>query len=123
MSMLLAYAVKDDRLAKNPAQKISLPRVRQAERRFLTHIQVDQLAEACAAAQRYADYRLVVLFLAYTGLRWGEMAALRVRRVDFLRRRVLVAESVTPVGGEMVWGDTKGHERREVSLPRFLVMI
>ena len=66
---------------------------------------------------------LVVLFLAYTGLRWGEMAALKVGRVDFLRRRVLVAESVTPVKGVMTWGATKGHERREVPIPRFLVEV
>ena len=35
------------------------------------------------------------LLRAYTGLRRGQMAALRVGRVDFLRRRVLVLESVT----------------------------
>jgi len=34
---------------------------------------------------------------------------------------VLVAESVTPVKGVMTWGETKGHERREVPIPRFLV--
>jgi hypothetical protein len=102
MSMLMAYAVADDRLARNPADKISLPRVRQAEKRFLTHQQVHDLAEAVAA-----EYRLVVLFLAYTGLRWGEMAALRVHRLDFLRRRALVAESVTPVKGVMTFGPTK----------------
>jgi integrase len=95
---------------------VSLPRVRQAERRFLSHRQVHELAEACGE-----EYRLMVLFLAYTGLRWGEMAALRVHRVDFLRRRVLVAESVTPVRGVMTFGPTKGHERREVPLPRFLL--
>jgi len=49
------------------------------------------------------------------------MAALRVGRVDRLRRRVLVSESVTPVKGFMTFGPTKGHERREVPLPRFLV--
>jgi integrase len=116
MSMLLAYAVKDGRLATNPAQGLSLPRVRHAERRFLTHHHVAQLAEAVGR-----PHDLVVLFLAYTGLRWGEMAALRVRRIDFLRRRVTVAESVTPTGRGLVWGDTKGHERRDVPLPRFLV--
>ena len=63
----------------------------------------------------------MVLFLAYTGLRWGEMAALTPQRLDFLRRRVLVAESVTPVKGVMTFGPTKDHERREVPLPRFLV--
>jgi integrase len=63
----------------------------------------------------------MVLFLAYTGLRWGEMAALRVHRIDFLRRRVLLAESATQVAGRMTFGPTKGHERREVPLPRFLI--
>jgi integrase len=78
MSQLLAWAVADDRLAKNPAERISLPRVHQAERRFLDHEQVHELADACGDG-----YRLVVLFLAYTGLRWGEMAALRVHRLIF----------------------------------------
>jgi integrase len=49
------------------------------------------------------------------------MAALRVHRIDFLRRRVLVVESVTPVAGVMAFGPTKGHERRKVPIPRFLV--
>jgi integrase len=115
LSMALAYAVKDGRLAKNPAEQISLPRVRQAERRYLDHQQVADLAEACG------DHGLVVLFLAYTGLRWGEMAALKVSSIDFLRRRVLVARSVTPTGSGLVWGEPKGHERREVPIPPFLV--
>lgn len=63
----------------------------------------------------------MVLFLAYTGLRWGEMAALRVKRLDFLRRRATIAESVTPIKGVMTFGPTKGHERREVPIPRFLI--
>jgi integrase len=65
MSQLLAYAVADDRLGKNQAERLNLPRVRQAEKRFLTHQQVHALADACGE-----EYRLVVLFLAYTGLRW-----------------------------------------------------
>jgi integrase len=116
LSMVLAYAVRDGRLATNPAAGVSLPRVRQAERRFLTHEQLEALADACPAS-----YGLLVRFLGFTGLRFGEAAALRVGRIDFLRRRVLVAESVTPVRGRPVFGPTKGHERREVPLPRFLV--
>ena len=49
------------------------------------------------------------------------MAALTVARVDFLRRRALIAESVTPVKGVMIWGTTKRHERREVPIPPFLI--
>ena len=44
-------------------------------------------------------YRLVVLFLAYTGVRFGEMAALRVGRLDLRRSRAVIVKSVTPVQG------------------------
>ena len=63
-----------------------------------------------------------MLFLAYTGVRFGEMAALRVGRVDLRRSRAVIAESVTPVQGQgLVWGTPKTHQRREVPIPRFLV--
>lgn len=116
LSQALAYAVRDGRLTMNPASGVSLPRVVEGEKRFLTHRQVDELATRCGP-----EYRLAVLFLAYTGLRWGEMAALRIGRLDFLRRRALIAESVTPVKGVMTFGPTKGHERREVPLSPFLL--
>ncbi len=116
LSLVLAEAVKDGRLVRNIAAGVSLPRLHSPEKRYLTHNQVAALAERCGP-----EYRLVVLFLAYTGLRWGEMAALRVRRVDFLRRRVRVAEAVTPVKGVLTWGLPKSQEQREVPLPRFLV--
>jgi integrase len=94
---------------------VNLPRVNTAERRYLTHEQVRLLADACE------PHSLVVFFLAYTGLRFGEIAALRVGRLDLLRRRAVVAESVTLVRGVQTWGTPKGHERREVPVPRFLV--
>jgi integrase len=114
-SLVLKTAVKDGRLGRNSADGVNLPRVAITERRYLTHAQVRLLAEECG------QHRLVVLFLAYTGLRFGEMAALRVGRLDLLRRRAIVAESVTLVRGVQTWGTPKGHERREVPIPRFLI--
>jgi integrase len=64
--MVLAYAVKDGRLAVNGAAGVSLPRVRQPEKRFLTHQQVAELVKRIGE-----EYRLMVLFLAYTRLRWA----------------------------------------------------
>ncbi len=58
-------------------------------------------------------------FLAYTGLRWGEMAALRVGDFDMLRRRVNVSRSVTEFNG-LVWSTPKTHERRSVPFPAAL---
>lgn len=111
---LLSWAVRDGRLARNPAEDIRLPRSPLTDHRYLDHASVAMLAKECG------DYGLVVRFLAYTGLRWGELAALRVRRVDLARRRVEIAESVTEVGGQLVWGTPKTHARRTVPLPRFL---
>ena len=42
-------------------------------------------------ADAYGSHRLVVLRLAYTGCQFGEMAALRVGRLDLMRRRANIA--------------------------------
>jgi len=115
LSLILDTAVRDDRLVRNPAAGVSLPRVETKERMYLSHQEVHQLAEACG------PYRLVVLFLAYTGVRFGELAALRIHHIDLVRRRASITESVTLVRGVQTWGTPKGHERREVPIPRFLV--
>lgn len=114
LSLVLALAVRDGRLVRNPAEGIGLPREVQQDRRYLTHQQVQTLAAAAG------EHGLIILFLAYTGLRFGEVAALRAGRVDLLRRQVEVAESVTAVNGVLVWGVPKGHTRRWVSVPRFV---
>ncbi|MGH3496186.1 MAG: tyrosine-type recombinase/integrase [Nocardioidaceae bacterium] len=131
LSQVLGSAVKDGRLARNVAEGVALPRVQSKERRYLTHEQVADLADACAAipVSKYAStteadraaYRLLVLFLAYTGLRWGELAGLRVGRLDLMRRRASIIETYVVVDGHVVPSDPKNHERREVLVPRFLI--
>lgn len=115
LSQALDFAVRSGRLARNPAAGVSLPRVHVAEKRYLSHAQVDALAREVGP-----EWRLVVYTLAYTGLRWGELAALRVSSLDLLRDRLHVVESATPVRGRIVFGPPKTHERREVPLVPFL---
>lgn len=114
LTSMLDDAVKDTRLPRNPAAGVDLPRLPTTERQYLTHGEVAQLAEAAG------QYRLLVLVLAYCGLRWGEAAAVKVRRVDLLRGRVEVVESVVDVNGQMVFGPPKSHQHRSVPVPRFL---
>lgn len=113
-SLALATAVKDGRLVRNVAEGVPLPRVVRRQKRFLTHEEVARLAAACA------PYETLIRVLAYGGLRWGEVAALRVHRVDLLRRRLEVDAANTEVGGHVVVGTTKNHQRRSVPIPRFL---
>ncbi len=132
LSLILDLAVKDGRLARNVAEKINLPRPRHGEQRHLSIAQIEALADECGYPSTFSKhrplaereneaYRLVVLFLAYTGVRFGVMAALRVGRLDLTRRRAVIAESVTVVAGQgLVWGTPKTHQRREVPIPRFL---
>ena len=106
LALVLTLAVRDGRIPRNPATGVPLPRAVRAEPRFLTREQVEQLSDA---AGEYGD---VVRLLASTGLRFGEMAALRVRRIDFLRKRLTVAESATEVGGVVEFGAPKTHQQR-----------
>jgi integrase len=114
LSRALAAAVRDGRLVRNVAEGVPLPRVVGRPKRFLTHEEVRTLAEACS------PYGTLIRVLAYGGLRWGELAALRVRRVNLLRRRIEVVEALTEVHGQVVFGTTKTHQRRSVPIPRFL---
>lgn len=114
MAGMMKYAVKDGRLPKNPSDGLQLPRVVKKRRGYLSHDQVHRLASAAG------DYGDVVLFLAYTGLRWGEMAALKVGRLDMLRRRLDVVEAVSAPRGELVWATPKSHSGRSVPFPEFL---
>jgi integrase len=66
-------------------------------------------------------HRSLIRLLAYTGLPFGELAALRVRRIDFLRLRLTVAESATEVGGQLLFGTPKTHQQRTVPLPADLM--
>jgi integrase len=82
---------------------------------FLDHGQVADLA---AAAEPYG---LLVRFLAYTGLRWGEMSALRVGSLDLMRRRMRIKSAFVEVKGKLVEGTPKTHQVRIVPLARFLI--
>ncbi len=96
LRQVLGAAVEDSRIPRNPCEGVRLPKRQHADRGYLSHVQVAALAGADPPQGE------VVRFLAYTGLRWGEMAALRVQDIDMLRRRVNVSRSVTESSG-LVW--------------------
>ncbi|HEX4187244.1 MAG TPA: site-specific integrase [Solirubrobacteraceae bacterium] len=88
---------------------------------FLSSDQVRLLAEAMPTDTD----RLLVYTAAYTGLRAGELAALRVRDVDLLRGTIHVHRALKSVDGPAdnrgpVFGGPKTGKTRTVTLPRFL---
>ena len=110
----LALAVSSKALASNPVVGIELPKQVRRDNAYLT---AEQVAHLVSHAGRQA---LLVSFLAYTGLRFGEAAALRVRDLDLHAGRVRVRASVTEVNGKLVEGPPKNGKARSVPLAHFL---
>ena len=111
---ILDVAVRDHRLASNPARGVALPRKVSREHRYLTHEQLHRLADASG------EHGTLILLLGYTGLRWGEATALRVKDVDLSRRRLHIVENAVFVRGEVIVGSPKTHKRRSVPFPALL---
>jgi integrase len=69
------------------------------------------------AAQREL-YELMANFAAYTGLRWGELAALTTSQVSADTRTVEVDRKVIEIGGTLFTEAPKGRKRRRTIYPR-----
>jgi integrase len=112
LSAILQAAVTDERALKNPARGIKLPKGQEREKHFLTVEQVEALAREMSE-----PYDLLVLTLAYSGLRWGEAAALHRERCDLLHSRLRVSVSLSEIGSTLTFGPTKDYQNRWVVIP------
>lgn len=110
---ILEGAVRDRRILSNPAAGVALPRKQRRPHMYLSHEQLHALAGA-------SKHPALVLLLGYTGLRWGEAVGLRVRDVDFTRRRINVERNAVEVGSRIDVGTPKSHKKRTVPFPAFL---
>jgi len=115
LSRILADAMRDNLIVRNPAVGVKLPRTSRKRPVYLTHQQVTALAAASG------EYEGLVLMLSYCGLRWGEVVGLRVRDLDMLRKRAAISENAVQSGTQIYVGTTKGHKQRTVPLPGFLL--
>ena len=116
LNKCVAAAVEDRLIPHNPVARLPLPRIERKEMRYLSHDELWELAEM--VDQRYRSF---VLLGGYGGLRLGEMLGLRWGRVDLLRRRVQVAETLLDIAGHQSFGPPKTKAAvRSVPLPPFV---
>lgn len=111
---ILDDAVADRRIPSNPARGIAKPRKRKRRHVYLT------AAELYAVADGAKWRRDIVLTLGLCGMRWGELAALRVRDVDLERHRLHIGASASTVAGKVVVSDTKTYTSRSIMYPEML---
>ncbi|HEU0205527.1 MAG TPA: tyrosine-type recombinase/integrase [Pseudolysinimonas sp.] len=117
LASILDSAVLDRRIHSNPARGVKLPRKVRARKVYLSHEKVELLAEEAG------DFAALVYLLAYTGMRWGEASALRIRDVDLIRRRASIVDNAVAVGGQIVVGSPKTHRVRSVPFPKFVARL
>jgi len=115
----LQLAVDDVRIPAIPAVRLKLPRQSKSHKKLLTHEQVAALADAVEAKPAGEGFGLLILVLAYTRLRWGEMSGLRVRDVDFRRGRIEVRTTMVEVNGYLEESTPKNYEERSIPVPAF----
>lgn len=110
---LLDEAVAEERLARNPAQRVRLP---QAERKEVKPWTYEELQAVADAAGRY---RTLILWLGLMGTRWAETVGLRWG--DFDSKSVTIGSSLSEVRGRFHRVPTKTYATRTLPVPPALL--
>jgi integrase len=115
---IMATAVDDERIKRNPCRIKGADTAARAERPVATVKQVYALADAIGPR-----FRVFILAAAFTGLRWGELIALRRMDVDLDDASIRVERSMAQLsGGKLVVKPPKSDAGiRTVPIPAVLV--
>ena len=109
----LNAAIEAELLTTNPCRKMKLPPKQRVDIRVVTPTELETLATKLE--RRYAP---IVYLAGVLGLRWSEIAGLRVGRLHLLKRQIDIVETLAQVGG---FAETKNaSSRRQLALPPFL---
>ena len=122
LSQILQIAVKDGRLLRNPCHDVALPSAAHAEHqdhRIISLTELQKLAQEADGGSESQNGSMV-LTLGLVGLRFGELAGLRVENVDLDRRTLRIVRNVTEVDGHLHIGSPKNGRPRTVNFPRAL---
>ena len=92
LSSIFKRAVRDRIIAFNPCEDTELPKIIARQTRTITPEEYRRILDAIP--DRFKDLLVTDI---QTGLRWGELIALRPRHVDFLRRTITVQETIVEV--------------------------
>lgn len=114
----LSQAMKWDLVPRNVAALVRAPRPAPAEMRTLSAAETRRLLEAARGDRIEALYMLAV----HTGMRQGELLALKWQDVDLENATISIQRTITKSGGRLLLGETKTKKsRRTVRLTETVV--
>ncbi|QUH05023.1 tyrosine-type recombinase/integrase [Saccharopolyspora erythraea] len=123
LSMILAEAVDEDYIGKNPCRRLRLNLEPSAPKETATASVVRRVADRCDPA-----YRTLIITAAYTGMRWGELAGLQWHNVTLDGTATITIDkdkgALHEIGGRLELGPPKTPaSARTLHLPAFLVTL
>jgi integrase len=111
----LKQAVRWGYMTKNPADDVDVPRVHTEEVHPLSRDEARMFLKVVRGDRLEALYMVAL----HTGLRQGELLALRWEDVDIEEKTLIVRRTITKDGGKLLMGPTKTTKgRRTVKLTR-----
>ena len=117
LSKIFTQAFRDGLILMNPASRARPPRAQRKPPRIPTEDDLHNVFQKMD--QRYAR---MVPVAAWTGLRFGEIAALRVGRINLEAQKIEVVEAASEVRGKVTIGPPKTKAAmRTITIPEFLV--
>ena len=126
----LQCAVEYEYIAKNPCVKVRLPRSKEKEIRIFTRAEQERLEKAIVTSKDSRN--LGILICLYTGIRIGELCALRWDNIDLKKRRLNIRLSLNRVNTysdkdektRLVFEEPKtAKSKRLLPLPEFLCVL
>ena len=126
LSAAMRYALDEGKIQKNPCRKIRIQRPEQTEQRVLSRAEQEMLRKSAS------DSDLPAILSLYTGMRLGEVCALRWSDIDWEKKTITVRRTVQRIarGGNgvgrktmLMIGTPKSlRSHRAIPVPDFVLM-
>src|SRR5699024_8091723 len=77
----------------NITNKLYIPKINQSKKDNLKYLEIDELKEVIKQLSGNPTYQMIAKVLANTGLRYGELVAIRTKNIDFSNNSILIDRS------------------------------
>ena len=110
----LSMAIKMKMISENPNLYTSIPKKIKYEAKVLCREEVDRIVDEAREEELYP----IIVVTVYTGMRKGEVMALKWENVDFEERKIYIKNSLCRVEDEQPDEKGRRHSRYEILEPK-----
>lgn len=95
LKMCLKYAVDSEIMSKNPLKNVTKPKSTKIKKDEYKAYSENEILDILTAVRNYYDLYPIILILIFTGMRPGELRALKWENIDFLEKSIYIKAAAT----------------------------